>query len=76
MLSETLRNRTRQLMELRRTGKLTGPLFDLAMAGFLIDADAVARIEATPVPETRRACGLAGVLDFVGFRHRRQGGAA
>lgn len=76
MTSETIRNRTLQLMALRRDGKLTGELFDLAMAGYLVDADAVARIEATPVPEPRRVCGLAGVLDFVGFRRRRASGGA
>lgn len=77
MISEKIRNRTEQLMALRRAGKLNGRLFDLAMAGYLDDADAVARIEATPVPETRRACGRGGILDFVGSRLRRaKGGAA
>jgi hypothetical protein len=76
MISETIRNRTLRLMELRRAGKLTGPLVDLALAGYLTDADAVARIETMPVPEARRACAGAGVLDFVGSRLRRMTGGA
>ena len=77
MISDKIRNRTEQLMDLRRAGKLNGRLFDLAMAGYLDDADAVARIEATPVPETRRSCGGLGVFDFVGSRLRRmRGGTA
>jgi hypothetical protein len=75
MISETIRNRTLQLMELRRAGKLTGPLVDLALAGYLTDADAVARIETAPVPESRRTCADAGILDFVGSRLRRIGGS-
>lgn len=77
MISDKIRNRTEQLMKLREDGRLTGPLFDLAMAGYLGDADAVARIEAAPVPESRRSCGGLGVFDFVGSRLRRmRGGTA
>ena len=74
MIAEKIRNRVRHLMELRDRQELTGPAFDLAMAGFLADADSVERIEAAPVPETRRHCRDANVLDFVDAR--RKGDAA
>ena len=71
MIADKIRNRARQLMELRQAGTLTGQAFDLAMAGFLADADAVALIEAAPVPEARRSCRLHNVIDLLTARLRR-----
>ena len=76
MISENIRNRARHLMELREKKALTGRAFDLAMAGFLTDADAVARIEAAPIPQARRSCAAANVIDFLKPAFQRRGGGA